>query len=187
MKKINKFVVTLIDNSSNIKKIAYCDRCQTFRVQFKSGKVYEYFNIPNAVYDSLLVENKMGGSVGRCYNENIRGQYTSDNLGCIYDDEYVSKWNDNIIDIKNHCQCYYDKTKQVDDAIEEVRSYKYNGMLYESLEEIKEIILNKKLSEVLDRTVFAESSCKNRYYDSDEKILIKHFILTRKNELKDIL
>lgn len=43
----------------------------TLRVQFTSGKQWDYFSVPESVYTSLISAE----SIGRYFNQNVRKQY----------------------------------------------------------------------------------------------------------------
>ena len=58
-------------SSSNINQIGYDDETQTMGVEFHSGKVYHYNNVPKEVYEEFVE----APSVGRHFNTEIRGQY----------------------------------------------------------------------------------------------------------------
>lgn len=57
--------------SSNIKAIGYHELESTLFVEFKNGKRYAYYNVPEEVYNNLLNAN----SVGSYYHQNIKGKY----------------------------------------------------------------------------------------------------------------
>ena len=57
--------------SSNIDSIGYDAPSQTLEVCFKSGHVYQYFDVPDAVYRGLLSAD----SHGRYLNQHIKGSY----------------------------------------------------------------------------------------------------------------
>ena len=57
-------------SSSNIASVGYDDNTHTLEVEFHSGHVYQYFDVPKDVYDGLLT----AGSVGKYFNQ-IKGFY----------------------------------------------------------------------------------------------------------------
>ena len=61
--------------SSNIISIAYDAEHKWLGVEFSSGSIYQYFDVPKTVYDSLMYTNKMGGSVGKLFNVAVKGVY----------------------------------------------------------------------------------------------------------------
>ena len=57
--------------SSNISSIGYDVATQTLEVEFSTGIVYQYFDVPEPVYQQLM----QAGSVGIFFNGNIKGSY----------------------------------------------------------------------------------------------------------------
>ena len=58
-------------NSSNVEEIGYDSATQTLEVLFKKGNIYQYFDVPQTVYDNLI----SAGSVGEFLNKEIKGNY----------------------------------------------------------------------------------------------------------------
>ncbi|HKH46838.1 MAG TPA: KTSC domain-containing protein [Thermoanaerobaculia bacterium] len=59
--------------SSAIASVGYDPKRGTLEVEFRSGNVYRYLNVPEEVYQDLL----QAKSKGRYFGSSIRGQYTS--------------------------------------------------------------------------------------------------------------
>jgi hypothetical protein len=60
-------------NSTNIDSVGYNADTQTLTVKFKvSGQTYEYLNVPQRLYESLMTAE----SKGKYINNNIRSQFT---------------------------------------------------------------------------------------------------------------
>lgn len=57
--------------SSNIRSIGYDQRSAILEVEFTSGDVYQYFDVPNHVHQAFL----QAGSHGQFMNDNIRYYY----------------------------------------------------------------------------------------------------------------
>ena len=57
--------------SSNIESVGYDGDEQTLEVEFCSGSVYQYFEVPDDVYQAL----KNADSVGRHFGRNIKGVF----------------------------------------------------------------------------------------------------------------
>ena len=57
--------------SSNIAAIGYDPATETLEVEFLSGSVYQYYNVPENMYDQL----KREGSKGRFLHTYIRNAY----------------------------------------------------------------------------------------------------------------
>lgn len=57
--------------SSNIAEVGYDADYATLEVMFKDGKIYQYFDVPENVYDEMLSSD----SVGRYFTVHVRGTY----------------------------------------------------------------------------------------------------------------
>ena len=57
--------------SSNIRSVGYDPGLATLEVEFNSGSVYEYLNVPKDEYEGLM----SASSKGRYFNINIKGAY----------------------------------------------------------------------------------------------------------------
>lgn len=57
--------------STSIKSVGYDDEADALEIEFHSGGVYQYFDVPERVYTELLEAD----SRGRYFHEEIRGQY----------------------------------------------------------------------------------------------------------------
>lgn len=57
--------------SSNVASVGYDQETQTLEVEFNSGSVYQYFDVPQHVYEGLLTAE----SAGRFLNAEIKGAY----------------------------------------------------------------------------------------------------------------
>jgi uncharacterized protein YuzE len=57
--------------STNVKAIGYDPEAATLRIQFASGKTYEYAGVPDDVYIDLMASD----SIGRFVASNIRGKF----------------------------------------------------------------------------------------------------------------
>ena len=58
-------------NSSNIAEVGYDVGTQTLEVLFHNGNIYQYFDVPEKVYDGLVAAS----SVGAFFNSQIKGVY----------------------------------------------------------------------------------------------------------------
>jgi len=58
-------------DSSNIEEIGYDLNTQTLEVQFKDGNVYQYFDVPQSVYEGLM----SASSKGQFLNKEIKVNY----------------------------------------------------------------------------------------------------------------
>jgi len=57
--------------SSNIASIGFDEDTNTLEIEFHNGGVYQYFDVPFAVYDGLIEAN----SKGQYLAQQIKGQY----------------------------------------------------------------------------------------------------------------
>lgn len=57
--------------SSNLAEVGYDSDLETLEVQFKSGGIYQYFNVPVFMYERLMSAD----SLGRFFNAEIKGHY----------------------------------------------------------------------------------------------------------------
>jgi hypothetical protein len=58
-------------SSSNISEIGYDEMTRTLEIVFRSGAVYQYFDVPPHIYSDLL----QAASIGQYVNSNIKGYY----------------------------------------------------------------------------------------------------------------
>jgi hypothetical protein len=58
-------------NSTNIKSIGYDKLATILEVEFNSGDIYQYFNVPEYLYQQFL----QASSHGQFLNDNIRYNY----------------------------------------------------------------------------------------------------------------
>ena len=57
--------------SSSIGAVGYEASTMTLEVEFRDSSVYQYFDVPEAVYQELMAAE----SVGKYYNQDIREDY----------------------------------------------------------------------------------------------------------------
>lgn len=58
-------------NSTDLNSVGYDPDSQTLEIEFNSGGIYQYFNVPETVYNALMNAN----SHGKYFNQNIRDVY----------------------------------------------------------------------------------------------------------------
>ena len=58
-------------NSSNIARYRYEEKTHVLTVEFNSGGTYNYYDVPQRVYEQMKGEN----SKGRFHAQNIKGIY----------------------------------------------------------------------------------------------------------------
>ena len=57
--------------SSNIRSVGYEANTETLEVEFASGSVYQYFDVPESEYEGLM----NAASKGKYFNRNIKDNY----------------------------------------------------------------------------------------------------------------
>ena len=60
-----------IVDSTNVAAIGFDEDSQTLQVEFSSGATYQYFDVPQAMFDGLIG----AGSVGQYLNQHVKGVY----------------------------------------------------------------------------------------------------------------
>jgi hypothetical protein len=63
--------------SSMITSFGFDQSISILEVEFKSGAVWQYFNVPENIY----YEMKSASSCGKFFNANIKGQYSESQVG----------------------------------------------------------------------------------------------------------
>lgn len=58
-------------SSSNLRSVGYDDSTSVLEVEFNSGGVYQYYNVPTAVYQGLM----NAPSHGRYFHTQIKNAY----------------------------------------------------------------------------------------------------------------
>lgn len=61
----------ILVNSSNLVSVGYNSDDKTLEVEFQSGNVYKYFDVPESVYQSLMTAD----SKGEFFHDNILKEY----------------------------------------------------------------------------------------------------------------
>lgn len=57
--------------SSNVAEVGYDSATMTLEVMFVDGDVYQYFDVPEAIFAQLIQSD----SIGRFLNANVKGSY----------------------------------------------------------------------------------------------------------------
>ena len=63
--------MTRIENSSNVAAVGYDENGGTLQVEFHNGGTYQYFDVPEHLFESL----RDAGSVGGFLAAHIKGSY----------------------------------------------------------------------------------------------------------------
>jgi uncharacterized protein len=58
-------------SSSNVASVGYDQNTMTLEVEFKSGSVYQYFDVPEGVYREMMSAD----SIGTYLNQNIKNSF----------------------------------------------------------------------------------------------------------------
>lgn len=58
-------------SSSNVDSIGYDEDNETLEIEFKNGAIYQYFDVPLGVYNTLISSS----SIGAYMASNIKGVY----------------------------------------------------------------------------------------------------------------
>lgn len=58
-------------SSSSLAEIGYDSSTQTMEVCFKSGRIYQYFDVPQVIYDELMTAESPGGYL----NSRVKGEF----------------------------------------------------------------------------------------------------------------
>lgn len=64
-------------DSSMLDRIRYDQNSKTLEIEFKGGRVYQYFNVPLHVFEGL---RSAVDSHGKYFNAHIKGQYRYDHV-----------------------------------------------------------------------------------------------------------
>ncbi len=63
--------------SSNIRSVGYDAATKTLEVEFQGGNVYQHEDVPQDLADRLV----RAESVGRFYNQNVKGTFEAKRIG----------------------------------------------------------------------------------------------------------
>jgi hypothetical protein len=61
--------------SSNLARVGYDPQRMLLLVQFRNGRAYEYYDVPEELYSGLVDASEYGGSPGRFFEKFIRRKY----------------------------------------------------------------------------------------------------------------
>ena len=62
---------TSISNSSNILSIGYDPKNNILEVEFSNGGIYQYFDVPQSIFDEILIAE----SAGKFLSTQVKGVY----------------------------------------------------------------------------------------------------------------
>jgi len=58
-------------SSSNLASVGYDPNSEILEIEFRDGGVYQYYSVPQFVYDRLMT----AGSLGQFFNSQVKGLY----------------------------------------------------------------------------------------------------------------
>ena len=64
--------------SSTIHKVEYNEKEKTMEIEFRSGNVYHYYNVPPRMWKIFQLYIEVEGSAGSFFNQYIKNQFTSE-------------------------------------------------------------------------------------------------------------
>lgn len=65
---MNKFMHRTSVNSSSLKSVGYDAACHILEIEFNNGSVYQYYGVPESVYQGLM----SAGSHGEYFDQEIK-------------------------------------------------------------------------------------------------------------------
>ena len=75
---MNKPIFTT--KSSTIHKVAYDEKEKALEIEFRSGNVYRYYDVPLRLWKVFQLYIEVEGSAGTFFNEYIKSQFTSEKI-----------------------------------------------------------------------------------------------------------
>ena len=66
--------------SSTIHRVSYTEEDKMMEIEFRSGNVYRYYNVPHRMWTIFRLYIECEGSAGSFFNEYIKNQFTSEKL-----------------------------------------------------------------------------------------------------------
>jgi lysyl-tRNA synthetase class 2 len=66
--------------STTIHKVDYNEKEKTMEIEFRSGNVYRYHDVPGRMWKVFQLYVECEGSPGSFFNEYIKGQFTSEKI-----------------------------------------------------------------------------------------------------------
>ena len=63
--------------SSNLESVGYDSETETLEVEFSSGSIYQYYNVPDNMYEQLMQADSKGGFL----NTHIKNAYPFSRVG----------------------------------------------------------------------------------------------------------
>ena len=66
--------------STTIHKVDYREEPKELEIEFRSGNIYKYHNVPPRLWKIFSLYMECEGSAGSFFNEYIKGKFTSEKL-----------------------------------------------------------------------------------------------------------
>jgi hypothetical protein len=66
--------------SSTIHRVEYNEKEKTMEIEFRSGNVYRYYDVPPRLWKVFQLYIECEGSAGSFFNEYVKKQFTSEKL-----------------------------------------------------------------------------------------------------------
>lgn len=63
-------------NSSNLRSVGYNPLTETLTIQFHGGRIYEYYHVPQHIYEGLM----FASSKGKYHHRHIKNSYAYNRL-----------------------------------------------------------------------------------------------------------
>lgn len=66
--------------SSTIHKVEYLEKEKALEIEFRTGNVYRYYNVPPRLWKVFQLYIEVEGSAGSFFNEYIKNNFTSEKI-----------------------------------------------------------------------------------------------------------
>jgi lysyl-tRNA synthetase class 2 len=66
--------------SSTIHRVEYLEQEKSLEIEFRSGNVYRYYNVPHRLWTVFQLYIECAGSAGSFFNEYIKNQFNSERV-----------------------------------------------------------------------------------------------------------
>ncbi len=73
--------------STTIHKVDYSEKDKSLDIEFRSGNIYRYYDVPQRLWKVFELYIECEGSPGSFFNEYIKNQFTSEKIKDINKDE----------------------------------------------------------------------------------------------------
>ena len=66
--------------SSTIHKVTYHEKEKALEIEFRTGTIYKYYDVPPRLWKVFQLYIEVEGSAGSFFNEYIKNQFTSEKI-----------------------------------------------------------------------------------------------------------